>query len=458
MKWRALVLFASVGFVACGKTEVLPPVSQAPVAACLTLVVSDEGPPGNVYDRDVKKAVRASFEEAMVSAGFNVLGDPALPHDLLLHLAVTPGSRVESGARVRVKLTLENHGKVIDQMETTAPQEAPGYDGAVASDLVDALFRSTAIAAFTRGMRTASSKDHLAAAALRIALAPTACPSAPAAPVAAAPVAAAQAKRPASEMLVGTPQSAAYAFIVGVEDYANAPRAVGARADAERFATLCRTTLGVPEANLKLVLGEKADRLAFDITTEWLKLNVPRGGRVYFFFSGVGAFHRPLSTEFLLPHDGNPKALDKTAVSLPALLEGLGQTRARDVLAIVDAGYSGAGGRSVLASEKPAQSIKPPTLPPRVALLSAVTSAEGAGSVNEGEGLLTHYVIEGIGRGLADFNGDGQITLHELTSWAGPRLTRRAMLDKRLQTPSVLMGPGMGSPTLFVLVTGLPAQ
>ena len=134
---RALLALAvAVGTASCGPREVLPPVSPAPIAACLTLVVRDETARKDVYDRDVQKAVRTSFEQGMVSAGFNVLEDATLPHDLLARLVVTPGSRLESGARVTATLTLEHSGQVVDRIESSAPQEAPGYDAVAATDLV----------------------------------------------------------------------------------------------------------------------------------------------------------------------------------------------------------------------------------------------------------------------------------------------------------------------------------
>src|SRR5258706_16179244 len=106
----ALAFSVLLGLAACSPGVAPQPVTPAPVAACLTLVVRDERQLQNVYDRDVQKAVRGSFEEAMTGAGFNVLADPALPHDLVARLSIEPGSRVESGAKVRARLTLERGG------------------------------------------------------------------------------------------------------------------------------------------------------------------------------------------------------------------------------------------------------------------------------------------------------------------------------------------------------------
>ena len=458
---RALLLSVSLGLAGCGGPPTLPALSPAPVAACLTLVVQDTPLP-NVSDRDVQKAVRASFEEAMVGAGFNVLADQALPHDLVARLEVTPGSRIESGTRVRAILTLERGGKVIDRIESSLAQATAGYQTTLADALVDGIFRSGELAVFTRALRSPRSGDHLAASALRVALTPPACaPAQPATVVEPPPPAPVALPASPSRLVAGPAQPSAFALIVGVDAYKNAPAVPAARADAERFAELCRRTLGVPEGHIKIILGDKADKLAFDLTAEWLKLNVPRGGRIYFFFSGRGALRRQTVVEYLLPHDGDPRALDKTSVSLPGYLQLLAESRAKEIIAVVDAGFSGVGGRSVPSGEnpRPPGNISDPEIPPRVALLSAVSSADVAGDEAGGTGgLFTRYVTEGVGTARADIDGDGRISLQEILAWASPRVTRQAKRDKRVQTPNLLLGVGVGNATQIALAAGLPVQ
>jgi hypothetical protein len=455
-RWIPLV---AVFLAACG-SEVVPAATPAPLAACLTFAVSDEQAMPTSYERDVQKEVRTSFETAMVEAGFNVLGDPSLPHDLTARLSIVPGSRVETGARVHAFLSLESEGKAVDQIEVSAPQEAPGYGGAIADQLVDAVFRSAKLAAFTRDLRKADAKHHLAAGALRLAIASAAAaPPAPPPPAAtAAPAAPPPPPEPApAGFLAGAPQPKAYAFVVGIEEYKNAPPVAGGKADAERFAELARRTLGIDESHMKVITGEKADKLAFDLTLEWLKLSVPPGGRVYFFFSGYGGLKRTTMTEFLLPQDGDPKAIDKTGIPLAAFLQALAHTRASEAIAVIDAGFSGAGGRSVLPPDnRPPAAISDPDMPAHAAMLTAVTSAEVAGTFRDGGGgLFSHYLLDGLGRGQADLDGDGQITLQELASWASPRVARDARRDKRGQTPAVLLGRGTAKPAEIVLATGL---
>jgi hypothetical protein len=437
----AVLLLAVAGLTAC-QHDVLPAVAPAPVAACLTFAVQERGVLANVYDRDVQNAVRSTTETALVGAGFNVLDDASQPHDLVATITTVPGSRLESNARVQTKISLESGGKVVATLDASAPQAGQGYGGEIADQLVDAVFRSPDLAAFTRELRQPRSKQHLATAALRSAQAPA--PIAPRLPVV-APVAAVApvVATPAAEPLVGAPQPDAYALVFGVDTYDHAGPVAGAAADAQRFAAMAQRTLGVPREHIKLVVGDKADKVAFDLNVEWLKLNVHQG-RIYFYFSGRG----------------DPATLDATGVSLPALLQALGQTRAKDVIAVIDASFSGAGERSAQATDAVTpRVISEPEIALRVALLSASTSAEIAGSTStaSGGGVFTRWLVEGLGNARADLDGDGQITLQELATWTGPRVTREAKRGNRSQAPALLLGPGFVAATTTI-ASGLPAE
>jgi Caspase domain len=462
---RASLLLAAILSLGACRGDPLPPVSPAPLSACLTFFLDDARSAGDVYDRDVQRKVHASIGAAMRGAGFNVHEDASLPHDLRAELITRPGSRLEAGARIEVALALSNRGHAVDKLEVRAAQEQPDYDGIVADQIVDGLFRSKSLSAFTRELRKPDAKQRLAGSALREALTPACAPAPPAvagAPSASVtPIATAE-PAPASAsaditagLLPGKPDPSAYAFVVGVETYKNAPPAPGGMRDAQRVAALLRRTLGVPDGHIKMAVGEKVDRLAFDLNLEWLKLNVPRGGRIYFYFSGHGALRRQSMTTYLLPHDGDPNALDKTAIPITAFMMSLAEIKGASVIAMVDASFAGTGPRSApLAEGAPPRTLGDPELPNRVALISAVTSAEAAQASTDG-GLFTRYLVEGLGHGRADIDGDGQISMQELLAWAGPRVTRAAKRGKGVQTPTVLLGPGSLPTSQIVLATGL---
>lgn len=256
----------------------------------------------------------------------------------------------------------------------------------------------------------------------------------------------------------GAPQPASYALIVGVERYRDVPSPTGARSDAEQFARVVRSTLGVPEANIRIALDDRATRSDIEKQIEWLQGNVQAGGRIYFYFSGHGAPDASAGTPYLLPYDGDPKFLTRTALPLSSVLKSLGETRARDVLAVVDTCFSGAGGRSVLPDgARPLVRVKEAPVAARLALMTASSGAEISGSVPGGAGgLFTRYLNEGLGKGQADINGDGQISLQELSEWVRPRVARDAKRDNRDQTPAVQVGSGLqGGAGSFIIAQGI---
>jgi hypothetical protein len=139
---------------ACGDT--MPPVAPPPVAACLTFYLKEETTRDkgvDVYDRDVQAAVRDATVTGLVQAGFSVVNDPSAPHDIVARLSVEPGSRVETGAKVRGKLVLDTASGPIDRVESILPQDQPGYAPAMAAELVDGLFRSSELAGYIRKLR-----------------------------------------------------------------------------------------------------------------------------------------------------------------------------------------------------------------------------------------------------------------------------------------------------------------
>jgi hypothetical protein len=276
-----------------------------------------------------------------------------------------------------------------------------------------------------------------------------------AAPVVAVPVAVAAAAAPIAptgEYTLGAPQPNAYALVVGIEKYRDVPPPLGARADAEQFARLAVRTLGIPEDHVRLLLDEHATRGDLEKALAWLELNVPVGGRVYFFYSGHGAPDAVNGSAYVLPYDGDPAALEQTAVPLSKLTERLSRTKASESLAFVDACFSGAGGRSVLPKgARPLVRVQAPAVARGVALLSSAAASEISGATPDGSnGLFSKYLLEALGRAGGDVDGDYQISLEELRSFVEPRVAREARLQNRVQTPTLSLPAGTEGRSLIV--------
>lgn len=249
----------------------------------------------------------------------------------------------------------------------------------------------------------------------------------------------------------GAPQLDTYALVIGIERYRDVPAATGARADAELFARLAHTTLGVPERNIRLLLDDRAGKADIDKELAWLAANTPANARILLYYSGHGSPEAAKGTPYLVPFDGDPKALATTALALADILKKLSETKAKDVLAITDACFAGAGGRSVLPpGARPLVRVAEAPASPRVALFAAASGSEFSGPAAEGGGLFTRTLIEGLGTGQADIDGDGNITLREAREWIGPRVAREAKRDNREQTPNVALGEGVHEDGFFL--------
>ena len=273
-----------------------------------------------------------------------------------------------------------------------------------------------------------------------------------------------QAEVPSPELDVdfvhGAPQPNAYAFIVGIEEYRSVTHTPGSRADAEGFAKMVETTLGVPHRNIHVLTDSDATRSDILATLSWMERNVSSDGRIYFFFSGHGSPNVETGQSFLLPYEGQPETIEFSGIALQDVLDGLERTPARDVLAFVDACFSGSGDRSALPEgARPLVPVQETTADAgsKVALFASSGASEISGTSDDGnQGLFTHHLLRALGEGRADMDGDGIIDLNELHSYIAPRVARDARRLNREQTPTVSIAEELGDASGLMLLWGLP--
>jgi hypothetical protein len=261
----------------------------------------------------------------------------------------------------------------------------------------------------------------------------------------------------AGRIVAGAPQPNAFAIVVGIEQYPSLPPPTGARADAQRFAEVAHRTLGVPPAQMRVLLDGEASRGRIEREIAWVSGNVPPGGRIYFYFSGHGAPDPVKGTSYLVPIDGDPQYLPNTALTVDSVVQHLRASKAKDVVLFTDACFSGSGGRSVLApGARPIVRMKNVAAPGNVAMFSASGGEEISGPTGDGRsGLFSWHLVQGLGSGKADMNGDGQITLEELSNYVSPRVTREAAKANRAQHPALKSGDKATKPAQMMLVWGL---
>ncbi|MDX6770334.1 MAG: ankyrin repeat domain-containing protein [Elusimicrobiota bacterium] len=230
------------------------------------------------------------------------------------------------------------------------------------------------------------------------------------------------------------------AVVVGVEGYSDIEtKAPYAERDAEAVKSHLRA-LGVPERNVVLLKGSKASKSSIEKYVEtWLPQLAKADSRVYFYFSGHGAPDVKSGQAYLVPWDGDPNFLTNTAYPVARLYKKLGELSAARVLVAMDSCFSGAGGRSVLASgARPLVTKASKGAPPaKLTVLSASESGQISGSLDSrGHGAFTYFLLEGLNA--------GKTTPKALADHLIPRVQNEARRLNRDQTPQ-LQGDGAWS-------------
>jgi Caspase domain len=449
MRWTSTIAAAGLlQLIGCAGSRMTPatPVNPAPegVAGAAVFVAETEVTGGNSGAARHRDVLWRSLGPLLTGANYRLVADAA-DADLVL----TPAGAFEEnwgcdgGSHLSVaELRVTKDGKTLAKPSLRpAACGAEGQTPAVAVALVNAM---------TAALRGYAGKITRTPPPASGAAVPVAAASVPPPTTAAPPP-------PPSSVATAAPQRTAYALVVGIEHYRDLPPPPGAKADAEAFAAMLKTTLGIPDANVRLAVDDRASKSDVERSLSWLKNNVPPSGRVYFFFSGHGAPGAGSGASYLVPYDGDAQALEETSIPLDKVLAALGETKAKETIAFVDACFSGAGGRSVLPKgARPLIKLKEVSAAKAVAVFAASSGTQISGPSQEGRnGAFTKYLLQAIGDAKADANGDGQLTLKELADWVTPRVEREAKAQSRDQTPKLTFGSMLGDPKDLAVAWGL---
>ncbi|MDX6770345.1 MAG: caspase family protein [Elusimicrobiota bacterium] len=233
-----------------------------------------------------------------------------------------------------------------------------------------------------------------------------------------------------------------FAVVVGIGRYSDIPEAQFADRDGEAVKEHL-LALGFPSRNVVHLTGEKAGYKGIEKFVEtWLPRNAEEGSRVVFYFSGHGAPDPQTGRAYLLPYDGDPNFLENTGYPIERLYRKLGELRAREVVVALDACFSGAGGRSVLAKgARPLVArVEDASVPPQLTVFAAASGEQITSTLEEqGHGTFTYYFLKGLG-GAARGPG-GTVTARGLHDYLKPKVQDAARRQNRDQEP-VLHGSG----------------
>ena len=242
-----------------------------------------------------------------------------------------------------------------------------------------------------------------------------------------------------------------FALVVGIEGYSNE---LPAAQFAEHDAAAVRNhllALGFPQRNIKFLTGQRATLSGLaSYLEDWLPRNVKEDSRVFFYFSGHGAPSPESGQAYLVPWDGDPNFLDKTAYPVKKLYADLNALKAKQIIVALDSCFSGAGGRSVLA-----KGIRPlvnkvdmdVSAGGKLVLFAAAAAKETTSTLDDqGHGLFTYYFLKGLGGAARD--NSGAITPRGLYDYLKPKVQDAASRQNRDQTP-VLEGATNAEITRF---------
>jgi uncharacterized caspase-like protein len=226
-----------------------------------------------------------------------------------------------------------------------------------------------------------------------------------------------------------------FALVVGIEKYQKLPRAEFAERDAATMRDYL-LRMGYPSRNIIYLSGENATRSSLaSYLDEWLPKNTKDDATVFVYFSGHGAPSEESKQAYLVPWDGDAQFLQSTAYPLRQFYAALNRLKAKRKIVVLDACFSGNGGRSVLAKgTRPlVTKVTPSEDLGGLVLLAATSEDQVTGTLDEqGHGIFTYYLLKGLAEKVKD--PKGIITAKGLFGYLKPLVQDAAHRQNREQT------------------------
>ena len=231
----------------------------------------------------------------------------------------------------------------------------------------------------------------------------------------------------------------AVALIVGISEYERTEiPAIFADNDAQYFYDYALLKLGVPERNIKELINTSADESEILIATKsWITRSVKQGeSDVFIFFAGHGLASDDGEDMYLLPYDGAPQLLDKTAIRRKELFDDISAANPRSVTVFLDTCYSGTtrSSETLIASRPISLKAKAQSIPDGFSVFTAAANDQTAKPLEEAKhGLFSYFLMKGM-EGEADINQDKQITTGELHTYVQQNVIQQS---SGTQTPGL---------------------
>ena len=231
------------------------------------------------------------------------------------------------------------------------------------------------------------------------------------------------------------------ALIIGIENYTEAPKANYANLDAKYFYDYAIKAFGVKKQNINLLVDENATFVKTDKALSlWLKTKIKANqSDLIIFFAGHGLASSDGKSLYLLPQDGNPDRLNRSAFSRSELFQTIIDLKPNSVTMFLDTCYSGVSRdeQMLLASARPIRIVADDQegIPDNFTIFSASKLDQISSGLKEANhGIFSYYLMKGL-EGKADSNKDRQITNGELLAYMDENVSQKASELGRQQNP-----------------------
>ncbi|MDE7421080.1 MAG: caspase family protein [Muribaculaceae bacterium] len=239
----------------------------------------------------------------------------------------------------------------------------------------------------------------------------------------------------------GVKDNRTFALVIGNEHYQGNIKGVPYAAnDAEIFAKYCKKTLGLPEANVRIITDATMGQLTNAIEELKNKVKATNGeGRIIFYYSGHGKPDDKDRQAYMVPVDASPYS-NRTNYSLSELYRELGEADAKLVTVFLDACFSGATRNDdmLVAARAMRQVPREETPLGNMVVFSAASDAETAYPVeSKSHGVFTYALLDKLQA------TEGKVTLGELADHISKTVTEISLDANRPQNPKVLVSPAL---------------
>ena len=159
--------------------------------------------------------------------------------------------------------------------------------------------------------------------------------------------------------------------------------------------------LGISENRIKILLNDGADERDILLTVrEWLRRSAkPNQSDIYVFFAGHGLASDNGKDMYLLPHDGSPRLLEKTAILRDELFSDIKEANPKSVTVFLDTCYSGVtrNEEMLIAGRPIVIKAKEQAIPDGFTLFSAASNEQISRPLEEAKhGMFSYFLMKGM--------------------------------------------------------------